>query len=194
MNTKILPIKDIEHIQTIYSEHLVKDFPFNEVMPFSGIEKMMDSHMYECYGLYCDDKFAGYAFFLKQITAGYNNYLLDYFAMLPEYRDQGYGSVFLGQLKEVLRDADCILVEADDPDQVENDAERKIRLRRIDFYKRNGYIPTKHTMKVFGADYRLMVLPIAGAFITDRARQFYEVIYKSRMPEHIFKAFFQWTE
>ena len=107
MNTAIKRISDIDHIKTIYSEHMRKDFPVNELMPFPAIQKMLDSHMYECYGLYCDDKFAGYAFFLRQEIAGCSNYLLDYFAMILDCRDQGYGSLFLGQLKEMLSDADC---------------------------------------------------------------------------------------
>lgn len=194
MNTEIKRINDIDHIKTIYSEYMRRDFPVNELMPLSAIKKMLDSHMYECYGLYCDGKFAGYAFFLKQTIAGYSNYLLDYLAMIPEYRDQGYGSVFLGQLKGMLSDADCILVEADDPDKANNDAAGKIRMRRIDFYKRNGYIPTKHTVQVFGADYRLLVLPITRSFDIDRTRQIYEMIYRTRMPGHIFRVFFKWTD
>ena len=193
MNTAIKRISDIDHIKTIYSEHMRKDFPVNELMPFPAIQKMLDSHMYECYGLYCDDKFAGYAFFLRQEIAGCSNYLLDYFAMILDCGDQGYGSLFLGQLKEMLSDADCILVEADDPDKAKNDAARKIRMRRIDFYRRNGYITTKHTMQIFGADYRLLVLPITDTFDIDRTRQIYEMIYKTRMPEHIFRLFFKWT-
>jgi len=114
--------------------------------------------------------------------------------MILDCRDQGYGSLFLGQLKEMLSDADCILVEADDPDKAKNDAARKIRMRRIDFYRRNGYITTKHTMQIFGADYRLLVLPITDTFDIDRTRQIYEMIYKTRMPDHIFKLFFKWTE
>ena len=194
MKAEIKRINDIEHIKAIYSGHMRRDFPVNELMPFPAIKKMLDSHMYECYGLYCDDKFAGYAFFLKQTIDGYSNFLLDYFAMIPEYRDQGYGSAFLGQLKEMLSKVDCILVEADDPDKAKNDAARKIHMRRIDFYKRNGYIPTKHTVQIFGADYRLLVLPINDTFDIDRTRQIYEMIYKTRMPDHIFRLFFKWTE
>ena len=48
-------------------------------------------------------------------------------------------------------------------------------------------------MQIFGADYRLLVLPITDTFDIDRTRQIYEMIYKTRMPEHIFRLFFKWT-
>jgi ribosomal protein S18 acetylase RimI-like enzyme len=68
---------------------------------------------------------------------------LEYFAVDSRLRSLGIGSQFLGHLGAELRSAPSpasgIVFEVDQPDLAESE-ERRLRQRRIEFYKRNGAV------------------------------------------------------
>ena len=109
-------------------------------------------------------------------------FLLDYFAILPEYRDCGCGSLFLQRLCSDLTGAEIILIESGDPDCAESDAERAVSERRLRFYLRNGCADTGVTARVFGVEYRLLEISRCP-HSQDDVRRIYRNIYESFLPE-----------
>ena len=168
-------ITDFSRIEQLYHTRLKDDFADNELKPLSAIRQLWEQDAYDCYGLFRAEKILGYAFFVR---IG-KHYLFDYLAIEAGRRDEGLGSVFLRQLAACLTGADCVVGEVEDPDRAAHAAEREIRERRLQFYLRNGYRSTDLTSKVFGADYRILEVPVGKDHTTDELRSIYTGIYQS---------------
>lgn len=185
MNLKKLTL---EQVREIYVEHLVFDFPEAEVKPFSRIEGMWNEGVYSAYGLYNDEELTGYALF---VTPGEEHYvLLDYFAICRNKRCGGYGSLFLDLLAKNMTNSRGIILEVENPDFAEKEEDLGIMERRIVFYEKNGLHQTEITSKLFGVEYRTMILPFDG----DNEVNVYEElsrIYHCMFEDAVFK---RWVE
>ena len=93
---------DIKQIKKIYNERMVYDFPQNELRPLARIIGPLRQGKYECFGLNDGDNIIGYVYLTKQD----NDYLVDYLAMYPKYRNKGLGGEMLCLLKEYLSGAE----------------------------------------------------------------------------------------
>ncbi|MCY8235434.1 MULTISPECIES: GNAT family N-acetyltransferase [Priestia] len=60
-----------------------------------------------------------------------------FLAILPPHRSSGLGSVLLERLKQLSGNG--LILEVEDPETTDSDAELSIRTRRIHFYERNGF-------------------------------------------------------
>ncbi len=152
--------------EEIYRLYMTQDFPPEELKPFYMIENMWNKGHYFAYGFYeaaeaeniDSGDLRAYAFFVadheKQML------LLDYFAASDKVRGQGYGSAALQKLKEVCNDWKGIVIEVEDNELPMDESTREIRNRRIAFYTGNGCRMTSTRSRVFGVDYRIMVLPV----------------------------------
>lgn len=156
-----MKILTIEEILTIYTSHSVRHFPENERKPVSSIRRMAAEGIYTGYGLYLHENPAGllgYAFFT--VLSDQNCCLLDYFAIMENYRSHGIGSLFLKYIKTSFQDIPGFLIESEDPDYAENASEYSIRCKRLAFYERNGAAFTGIRASVFGVPYRLLFFPL----------------------------------
>lgn len=164
-----------------------RDFPANELKPFSMIEKLMSDGCYECCGFYekDGDRLCAYAFMMADKET--NMLLLDYFAVCEEVREKGYGSVALNLLKADYMNWDGMIFEVEDDDTAETAEERLLRQRRIAFYERNGVVMTKQRSRAFNVDFRLMTMELGGKLRGDNVGYFLESIYRKMLPENIFK-------
>lgn len=180
-------LTDFAQVETLYRERLIKDFARNEQKPLRSMRRFWEKNAYDCYGLFDGDEILGYAFFVRQGE----NYLLDYFAIAQGHRDEGLGSLFLGQLAESLKTADCIVGEVEDPEKAKDPDSRAIRERRLRFYLRSGYLKTELTSVVFGADYRILEVPTKEEHSTEQLRAVYTEIYKIIFPPLIFRTQFR---
>ncbi len=99
--------------------------------------------------------------------------------------------MFLRQLRECLRDADCVIGEVDDPDKTDDTDEKALRERRLRFYLRNGYLKTEVTSRVFGVDYRILELPVGAEHTADEIRETYSELYRGMFPKVIYKTQFK---
>ncbi len=103
----------------------------------------------------CDidlEDLAAYMQVLKPEVCSYA--LLNYYAVLPAYRNQGWGERFLGELPVQLPKVQGILIEAEIPEKSE-DAE--IAQRRLGFYERVGAVNTMWQEQVYDAWYYVLV-------------------------------------
>ena len=65
-----------EEIIDTYNQHLVTDFPEDEVKPLAIILDFYDHHRYECYGLFQGDKMLAYAYFADFKAENIDAYLI----------------------------------------------------------------------------------------------------------------------
>lgn len=188
MNTdvfKILPLSE-EEIIHIYTEIMPDHFPENELKPLSSIQALLRKKAYVGLGFYRDaageaaSDLAGYALFLK--IPGQNTVLLDYYAILPHYRNLGVGSVFLDKMKNQFSDMDGFLLETEAPETAPDEAQRTLRSRRNEFYYRNGAKMTSISSTLFGVTFHILYLPIARELTDSAIQKELEQTYRFMLP------------
>lgn len=173
---------DIVLVTKIYKEHMVIDFPKEELKPLDMILKLIEENRYEAMGLYDGDMLTGYVFIVRID----NSYLLDYIAIFPEYRNDGKGSNLLSLLAEHLDDADSIIVEVENPKYTDDGALADLQTRRIGFYKRNGCLDTGLRVSCFGAKFIILEMGANSIESVDKTWELYEAFYRSFLPEDKF--------
>lgn len=169
----------------IYREHMLQDFHEEEVKPLALLERLTEQGLYLCCGCFDGKIPVGYMYFAKAPDS--DRYLLDYYAIYPEYRSKGYGSKILAELKtgnpDVSAFGDVMIAEVEDPDYSENEADRDLRERRIGFYKRNGLRALQLRSRVLGAHYIIMLLepanrpPMAEREAADTLTAIYKTVF-----------------
>ncbi|MBE5774999.1 MAG: GNAT family N-acetyltransferase [Clostridiales bacterium] len=172
----------------VYKEWMTQQFPRSELKPLSAIEKTVMKGMYEAWGMWDGDTLVAYA------MVGYRNesgvVLLDYLGVRPDMKHRGYGSAFLGMLRQVFSDRPGILIESENPDFVKSPEDVEVAARRLGFYHRNGCADTPLKVKLFGVEFNILVLGAEGDG-TDAAslRAGYEEIYKGFLSNRFFNKF-----
>ena len=169
-----------DQVRRIYNERMLVDFPDNERKPLTMILKALSQGSYECLGLFDDQRLVGYTFLVK----GENDYLVDYLAVYPEQRNKGVGGELLHLLKESFRDADNIVIEVEDPDNAEEEAEKETRIRRKSFYMRNGCQDTGLKVECFGVIYQILTL---GNTSYGDLLELYLSFYRKMLPKAMFE-------
>lgn len=183
----------LETAHRIYETYMRADFPPEEIKPFPVIEKMWKKNSYFVYAFYGDAAMnsiaqnvgedhglCAYAFLL----ADNKNHvlLLDYFAVLKERRGEGYGSYAFSLLRETCADWNALIVEVENDEVADiDDKTRNTRKRRISFYTEAGCRMTDVRSRLWGVDYRIMVMPLsdryAGECIEEKLKSLYSGMY-----------------
>ena len=124
-------------------------FPRAERKPFSTIVNKYRQGVFDVWCICRGGKFSGIA---TTINHG-DLILIDYLAVLPQYRSQGIGSATLQLLKEKYHGKDLLLeIES----VYEDHPEKALRLRRKAFYLRCGMMPMGVMINLFGVAMELM--------------------------------------
>lgn len=151
-------------------------FPRDERKPFSIIRKMCkEGRTIVWLARTTDGRFAGMASTIESpdIT------LLDYFAIAPKLRIQGYGSVFLQRLLLCYEDKG-LFVEIEAADRDDSTGEKA---RRKAFYLRNGLQEMHVVADLFGMRMELLGRGCSLDFATYRT--FYHDHYSAWAAEHV---------
>lgn len=171
-------------ISAVYTTCMIHDFPDDERKPLAMIQKALSRGEYLCLGLYDAEILRGYAFFVQLGT----EYLLDYYAILPQYRCMQYGSRFLALLREQFHGAEAVLIETENPDfSAPGDA---TPLRRLRFYRNAGCRQTGVTANIFGVEYRILELFDSAHHTDAMIREIYTRLYRSFLPPEWFRQHF----
>lgn len=179
MTIKVL---DKSEIEAIYNKYLKHDFPKDELKPLKYINKMYDCEKYECLGFYNDKTFAGYAYMV--IPDNSDTRLLDYFAVVKAFRNNGIGGECLKALNGYYRDLKCVILESEHPDYSRDEKDKKIRESRIGFYKRNGLIEADITTFVGGVYYKIFCMECSFEVKQIDVKQEVENIYRTMFSSH----------
>ena len=137
MRREIRPMT-VPEIEKWYAEELAEAFAPAERKPLADILSLRAEGRYELLGLFNErDELLGYATIWRQ-PDGAGLVLLDYLGTTRARRNEGLGSDMLLRLEQLGRP---LVAEAEFPVPGGSDAENALRLRRIQFYIRNGFTP-----------------------------------------------------
>lgn len=170
-------------VEKIYRESMEVDFPADELKPLEVLFSAMDSEIYECFGLFSDGDIVGYTF-LERLG---NDYLIDYLAIYPQVRNQGYGGELIRLLGEYLTDATSILGEVEDPEFAKNENDRKLQARRLNFYLRNGFRNTKIKASAFGVPFIIIEMGEGLNHSYEEVKVLYKKMYKTILPAELYE-------
>ena len=126
-----------------------KSFSENIRKPFSVIERKAAMGSMEILVIRDEGRRAGMAI----VAMDYNLVLLDYFAVSEKMRGRGIGSEALELLKEFYGDSQFFL-ETEVPEEGAPDLEE--RIRRKEFYLRNGMQETGIYVEIYGVKLELL--------------------------------------
>lgn len=172
---------DYESFSHLYHDKLVNDFPRSELRPLWMFRKVFKKESYQCIVMRKEEVVVAYACILMHADQA----LLDYYAVDSTMRGTGLGSEFLSQLKSFL-DISGLIIESELPHEAKDQKDELIRLRRIQFYQRNGAILSPYEWHAFGVGYHLMWLPFQEDAV---ARYDMRDLYSSLMPRFVLKLF-----
>lgn len=167
----------------VYYSKMKKDFSRNELKPFIVISRGMKKGEYECVGLLDNNRILGYGVMVKHGK----DYLFDYLATEKEERNKGLGAKFLEMMKEYLKDADSVIGEVEDPLYGKDEADKKLRQRRVGFYLRNGIVDTDLRVKLFGEYFYVMEMVVNRPHSYDEVESLYKMHYQKILSEKMFK-------
>ncbi|MBE6989185.1 MAG: GNAT family N-acetyltransferase [Ruminococcaceae bacterium] len=123
-------------IASWYRLELSEAFAENERKPLPDILALVAAGRYEPWGLFAGGRMVGYAALWR--CKGIPLVLLDYLGVSAALRSGGLGSMILARLRE---GGFPIVTESELPVPGDSDSENALRLRRIGFYRRNGFAP-----------------------------------------------------
>lgn len=143
-----------EFKQTIYKEY-EKLFPENERKSYRLIKKVYNEGISKIIKIVDDNEFIGFMIINKIENVKYLQ--LDYFAILPQYQNKGYGTKAIKLLKEQCKNYKGVYVEVE---RVRNDntEEDKIRIKRAKFYENIGFYKLSFDLLLFSVEYSLYML------------------------------------
>jgi GNAT superfamily N-acetyltransferase len=144
---------DASGVKDLYAR-MARDFPSSERPPRNGVWLNLKRGVYSAYYFIEEEEVNGYAVVSEGKGDGF--VLLSFFAVEPSLRGLGFGGKFLETLFERYKGID-ILIEIEDPDKAESEAEREARLGRARFYLKAGfrYEPVSRC-RIFGVDMLIM--------------------------------------
>lgn len=180
-----------EEIIDIYLTHGKRHFPENELKPVSVIKELIARESYIGLGMFKENgSLVGYALFTRSDNT--DMILLDYYAILEEYRQNRAGSEFLsriqGEFKKSERTPAGILIETEDTEYAQNQEEADIRRRRDTFYTRNNALLTGIKSCVAGVNYNIWYLEAGAPFERALAKASLEKLYREMFkPGNIIK-------
>ena len=143
------------------------------------IRRMYRKNKTDVLCIYSGGKFSGFAATIN----GDNGVLLDYLAVKKQHRGRGTGSAMMNHLITVYGERG-LFVEIENA--FERDSERSERMRRRNFYLKNGMQPMNVFAYVFGVNMELLGCGIRLTF--EAYREFYRSNYSDFAAKHILPA------
>ena len=173
-----------EQTAEIYNAYIHLHFPKEEIKPLKNIQRMWENGSYQALAMYeqkeKEPKLIGYAF--CAVAPDCKMMLLDYLAIVEEYRGLGMGGIFLKEMQKCLAEYEGILIETEDIDFASNEEERQIRKKRDAFYERNGVLRTGIKSRIYGVHFANWQLPVHKPMTDEECRGNLEKIYKVMVP------------
>ena len=109
-----------EELTSVYLNEMRRDFPAGELKPLSMILNSEAAGTAHTWGVYDDGMLVAYLLMVRPV--GCEASQLDYFAVLPAYRNSGLGESLLAALPNHENAAQAILIEAECPEKAEDEA------------------------------------------------------------------------
>ncbi len=205
----------LEEARRIYETYAKTDFPPEEIKPFSVIAGVWEQGGYHAYGFYeknaekatenmdkesaakpsdkvSEPVLCAYAFLVADKEK--HVLLLDYFAVIKQKRGTGCGSAALSLLRKTCGDWNGLVIEVEDDELLSIDeGTRTMRKRRISFYTAAGCRMTGTRSRVWGVDYRLMIMPLSDELAENDMGEKVTSLYKCLYDEKTLRQHFAIT-
>ena len=185
---------NVKEFTDIYNTFMITDFPKDELKPLERMIHTIQTGLSSAYGLYENDDLRAYAVFI--VPEGQPYGLLDYLAVVKEYRSTGIGHRFFALIEDTLKENYPLLkgffIESENIDFAKNEQEREIRRRRIAFYKKNGCKSTRLGSRLFGVTYSILIYDFAQNQQTaDTITAFGETEARHKALDTVYRAMFK---
>ncbi len=154
-------------------------FPRSERKPFRIIRRMHEQGKTDILCISHEGRFCGFASTIN----GSDGTLLDYLAVRRKLRGRGAGSAMM---KHMLAEYGKTGLIVEIENAFEKCANRDERIRRRNFYIRNGMQPLDVFASVFGVNMEILGCGVDITF--DRYREFYRSNYSDYAANHILPA------
>lgn len=155
-STAVLKKLDHHQLRNIYHRYMKVDFPPDELRALEEFEERIRRGIYECLGLFEEDELRAYGFFT--IHPERSVVLLDFLAVCPEHRGNGYGSRFLQLARAWYKEKQGILIECESERTAADAADLAVRRNRIHFYEKNGCVVTCGKTLLDGVEFNILYL------------------------------------
>lgn len=168
----------LEQGKELFQTYMHRDFPENECKPWDLTVDMHSRGIYDMLTAWMDGKMVGYAW---MVCPEGDAALIDYLAVLPEYRGTGIGSEILKAL--ALRyqlHGKHLILESEHPEEA---PDPQIAQRRLGFYKRAGFVDTGLQVRLFGVRFCILAHGISGS-----ARMCMDIIYHAMFSDSVYHA------
>jgi arginine decarboxylase len=126
-----------------YFKLLKNDYPEKEIFPYKNMEAAYRGKKLKLILIYSDHVLIGYAFLT--VLDESNMVVINYLAILPEYRSKGYGHIFINELKSRYADSGGILVEIEKPFEEKSISSKH---RQAKFYEDLSFIKQNYAYKI----------------------------------------------
>lgn len=143
-----------DELTRVYLDEMRRDFPQSELKPLSMILNSEAAGTAHTWGVFDGETLAAYLLMVRPVGCAMSQ--LDYFAVLPAYRNAGLGAALLAELPNHENGSRAILIEAECPEKADDEA---MAVRRLGFYARCGAVDVGWTEHTFDAWFRVLVLP-----------------------------------
>lgn len=127
--------------------YYVSIFPEEERKPLTLIESACQKGYMKIIKIVNQSDLVGFMILNKIKENGYR--WLDYFAILPEYRNEGFGSKSLEILIDTEKESKGIFIEIEKIGLGKNEEENHVRLKRRDFYEKIGFQKLNFDLQLF---------------------------------------------
>ena len=171
---KLTPCQTKEQLSTVEALYM-RAFPREERKPFSVILEKAEEGSMEILTIEEENTFLGLA-----ITILFKDrVILDYLAISEDKRGQSVGTKTLAQLKERYA-GKRLIIEIEDPDEpAENTSDR---IRRKNFYLRNGLLEMPFRILLFGV--RMQVLCTERIFF-EEYHEIFPAVFSERAAKNV---------
>ncbi len=153
---------DAQNFPTIYADMKLQ-FPKNELKPLPYMQQLFERGVNSGFLVPDGGGFQAYALFIHAGDPDFQ--LLDYYAIRKDLQGKGIGSALLRQIREEMP-CRWLLLEVEDPDYAEDEADLALRKRRLAFYTRSGLADTGVRVFLFGVHYVILLLSKDGVSCT----------------------------
>ena len=171
----------------IYPEYL-KLFPDSERKSYKQLETAFKKAILQIIEITSGENFVG---FILANSLDKNGYLqVDYFAILPEFQGRGYGTQAINKLKQISNKYKGIFIEVEKLGLGKDKKENDLRQRRMQFYKKLGFIELNSDFILYKVVYTPLLLPIINKIesedkiIIDIFKIYYATIGGSRVEKN----------
>lgn len=145
---KLININFKEFKEEVYQKY-IEIFPEEERKTLETIERNYNKNITRFIKIDEENKLIG--FFITNSIENNRYMQLDYFAILPEHQNKGYGTKAIKKLKKVVPNYDAIFVEIEKLGCGANKAENEIRQKRAKFYNRLEFNKLNVDLKWFNS-------------------------------------------